>query len=252
MMNFEALKVGELARRAGLTVRTLHHYDEIGLLKPSHHTGAGHRLYTAADVARLQQVISLRQLGFSLEEIEVCLHRPDFSPLKLIGSHLARLRDQIELQLTLCQKLEAIAARLSAAGEVSADEFLHTIEVMTMMDKYYTPEQQQWLKQRAEQIGPEHIQQSSDDWADLIALVRAEMENGTDPASPQVQALAQRWMALVHAFSGGNPGIELSARRVWQDQGDNLSARYGAKYDPRPVSEYIGKAIAAAKGSAPT
>ena len=53
-MRFEALKVGELARRTGLTVRTLHHYDEIGLLRPSLHTEAGYRLYTARDVARLQ------------------------------------------------------------------------------------------------------------------------------------------------------------------------------------------------------
>ena len=59
-MNFEALKVGELARRTGLTVRTLHHYDEIGLLRPSLHTDSGHRLYTGRDVARLQQVLSLR------------------------------------------------------------------------------------------------------------------------------------------------------------------------------------------------
>src|SRR3954464_5955502 len=72
-MRFEALKVGELARRTGLTTRTLHHYDEIGLLKPSLHTEAGHRLYTADDVARLQQVLSLRQLGFALEEVRACL-----------------------------------------------------------------------------------------------------------------------------------------------------------------------------------
>jgi len=83
-MGFEALKVGELAKRTGLTIRTLHHYDEIGLLKPSLHTGAGHRLYTAADIARLQQVLSLRQLGFSLEQVRDCLDRPGFSPLEVI------------------------------------------------------------------------------------------------------------------------------------------------------------------------
>ena len=81
-MSFTALKVGELAKRTGLTIRTLHHYDEIGLLKPSGHTESGHRLYTADDIARLQQVISLRQLGFSLEEVRDCLDRPDFSPLE--------------------------------------------------------------------------------------------------------------------------------------------------------------------------
>ncbi len=79
-MRFEALKVGELAKRTGLTVRTLHHYDEIGLLKPSLKTESGHRLYTGRDVARLQQVLSLRQLGFSLEQVRDCLDRPGFSP----------------------------------------------------------------------------------------------------------------------------------------------------------------------------
>src|SRR5439155_25862360 len=101
-MPFEALKVGELARRTGLTIRTLHHYDAIGLLRPSLHTEAGHRLYTAGDVARLQQVLSLRQLGFSLEEIRDCLDQNDFSPLEVIRLHVARLPEQIELQRRLC------------------------------------------------------------------------------------------------------------------------------------------------------
>src|SRR5436190_12163452 len=109
-MHFEALKVGELARRTGLTIRTLHHYDEIGLLKPSLHTEAGHRLYTAGDVARLQQVLSLRQLGFTLEEVRDCLDRPGFSPVEVIRLHVARLREQVELQRKLCERLEAVAA----------------------------------------------------------------------------------------------------------------------------------------------
>src|SRR5438270_4283490 len=126
-MRPEALKVGELARRTGLTIRALHHYDEIGLLQPSLHTEAGHRLYTAGDIARLQQVLSLRQLGFSLEEVRDCLDRPGFSPLEVIGLHLARLREQMESHRRLCERLDAIAALLRLAGEVSADEFLDTI-----------------------------------------------------------------------------------------------------------------------------
>src|SRR5215813_435598 len=109
-MAFDALKVGELARRTGLTIRTLHHYDEIGLLKPSLHTETGHRRYTARDVARLQQVLSLRQLGFSLEEVRDCLDRPGFSPVEVIRLHAARLREQLELQRALCERLEALAA----------------------------------------------------------------------------------------------------------------------------------------------
>ncbi len=249
-MRPEALKVGELARRTGLTVRTLHHYDDIGLLKPSLHNEAGHRLYSDADVARLQRVLSLRQLGFSLEQVRDCLDRPGFSALETIGLHLTRLWEQIELSRRLCERLEAIADRLRAAETVSADEFLQTIEVMTMMDRYYTPEQQESLKKRAEQVGPERIRQASEDWAELIARVRAEMDKGTDPADPNVQALARRWMDLVQQFTGGDPGIEQSVKRLWQEQGDTIIGQRGSQYDPRPVAEYIAKAMAAGKGSA--
>jgi DNA-binding transcriptional MerR regulator len=245
-MRFEALKVGELARRTGLTVRALHHYDEIGLLRPSLHTGSGHRLYTAGDVARLQQVLSLRQVGFSLEEVRDCLDRPGFSPLEVIRLHVARLREQIELQRGLCERLEALAAHLSAAGDVSAAEFLETIERMTMIESYYTPEQLDTLKKRAEQVGEDRIKQSHADWAELIALVRAEKEKGTDPADPAVLALARRWMALVNEFTGGDPAFSQAARRVWNEQGDNIAAQHGSQYDPRDVWEYIGKAMAQA------
>src|SRR5690242_5489709 len=152
-MRFEPLKVGELARRTGLTVRTLHHYDAIGLLRPSLHTEAGHRLYTSGDVARLQQVLSLRQLGFSLDEIGACLQRPDFSPLEVIRLHVARLREQIQLQRALCERLEALAASFHGTEAVSAEEFLQTIEVMSMIENYYTPEQMEYLKKRREAVG---------------------------------------------------------------------------------------------------
>src|SRR5215471_14672242 len=197
-MAFEALKVGELARRTGLTVRTLHHYDEIGLLKPSLHTAAGHRLYTAADVARLQQVLSLRQLGFSLEQVRDCLDRPDFSPLEVIRRHVARLREQIELQRRLCDGLEALASCFQSAGEVSAEKFLEAIEVMTMIENYYTPEQLEYFRKRIEEAGgagQDMARQGQADWAELMAQYTAEMQKGTDPADPRVQALEKRRQA---------------------------------------------------------
>jgi DNA-binding transcriptional MerR regulator len=200
-MRCEGLKVGELARRTGLTVRTLHHYDEIGLLRPSLHTEAGHRLYTAADVARLQQVRSLRQLGFSLEEARACLDRPGFSPLEVIRFHLGRLREQIELQRQLCARLEALAALFQTAGEVSADEFLRTIEVMTMIEKLYTPEQMKQFEEAGKQVGPEEIQAVQDGWAALLPEVRASLH--LDPASPEAQALGRRWEELTERTMRG-------------------------------------------------
>jgi DNA-binding transcriptional MerR regulator len=207
-MRFEALKVGELARRTGLTIRTLHHYDEIGLLKPSLHTESGHRLYTDREVARLQQVISLRQLGFTLEEIGACLRRHDFLPLEVVELHLARLRDQIGMQQRLCERLEAIAAHFRAAGEVSAEEFLRTIEAMTTMEKLYTPEQMKQFQEAAGQVGPEEIKAVEEGWTALLGEVRANRD--LDPASPQAQALGRRWHELLaRTMRGFQPFPEL-------------------------------------------
>jgi MerR family transcriptional regulator, thiopeptide resistance regulator len=249
-MRFEALKVGELAKRTGLTIRTLHHYDEIGLLKPSLHTESGHRLYTAGDIARLQQVISLRQLGFSLEEVGACLQREDFSPLEVIQLHIQRLREQIDFQRKLCERLETLAEHFRSsrgtrgAEEVSADEFLKTIEVMTMVENYYTPQQLEYLKKRREQLGDDAVKEGQAGWAQLYDDYRAEMKKGTDPADPKFKEFKKRQEDLIAAFTGGDQGIEQSLNRLWKEQGDKLSSQFG--YEPE-LMEYMAKVAAAQK-----
>jgi DNA-binding transcriptional MerR regulator len=245
-MNFDALKVGELAKRTGLTVRTLHHYDEIGLLKPSLHTDVGYRLYTTADVARLQQVLSLRQLGFALEEVRACLDRPDFSPLEVIRLHVARLREQIELQRKLCERLEALAEHFRTAEEVSADEFLFTIEVMTMMEKYYTPEQMESFRKRHEadpEGNAELARQGTQMWADLFTDVDAAMNAGVPAEDPKAQELAKRWLALVTMVTGGDPAIYNSMRTMYETEDNVMGTDTKAL---KPKMEYILKAAAAA------
>lgn len=212
------MKVGELARQTGLTVRTLHHYDEIGLLVPSLHTESGHRLYAAGDVARLQRIVSLRQLGFSLDEIRECLDRPGFSPLALLDAHVARLRERIELQRTLCGSLEAIAASLRAAGTVSTAELLHTIEEMTAMENLYTPDQMKQFAEAAKDAGPDEMTAVQDGWTALFAELRAKPD--LDPASPEAQSIADRWDALTARTMAGfrnRPGLQ-------QAIGDNYKA----------------------------
>jgi DNA-binding transcriptional MerR regulator len=242
-MRFEALQVGELSKRTGLTVRTLHHYDEIGLLKPSSHSESGYRLYTAADIARLQQVLSLRQLGFSLDEVRNCLDGPDFSPLEVIRLHLARLEEQIESQRALSQKLAAVATSLETTEEITTDLFLRTIEAITMTEKYFTPKQLALINQRREEAGEDVLRQRQEDWAQLIADIRVEMEAGTDPKKAKVQKLANRWRDMVEETTAGDPAIKDALKKLWDEQGDALVAQHGSQYDPRPVFGYIAKAI---------
>jgi len=239
-------KVGELARRTGLTVRTLHHYDEIGLLRPSLRTPSGHRLYEGGDVARLQQIQSLRAMGFPLEEIRGLLESPGLSSPRVLRLHLARLREQIARQTRLAERLEALAHHLESAETASVDDLCQIIEELTNMEKYFTPEQLEELRVRGEQVGPERIAEVEREWAEIIPAVRAAMERGTDPASPEVQAMARRWKGLVAEFTGGNPGIERAVSQVYKNEGPALQARYGNVPDAA-MFEYMGKAFAAMK-----
>ncbi len=244
-----AMKVGELAKRTGVSVRALHHYDQIGLLSPSHRTEAGYRLYEASDIVRLQQIKSLQQLGFSLEEIRDCLEQPDFSPLGVIELHLARLREQIKLQRKLLYRLEAIAERLRSAGEASVEDFINAIEVTTMLGKYYTTEQMEQLKERGHVLGEERIHQAEAEWKELFEQYRVEMEKGTDPASEPVQALARKSQSLIQEFTGGDPGIEKSLSRMYKEEGaQGVMSQRGFHLD-QSVVDYMSKAMAALKQS---
>jgi DNA-binding transcriptional MerR regulator len=235
-------KVGELARRTGLTVRALHHYDEIGLLRPSLRTPSGHRLYERGDVARLQQVQSLRMLGFPLDEVRRLLEGPGLSAARVLHLQLSRLREKIARETRLAERLEALARHLESAEMVSVDELCQRIEDMTNMEKYFTSEQLEELRLRGEQIGQERIAEVGREWAEVIPAVRAEMERGTDPADPGVQALARRWQGLVAEFTGGNPGIERSVAKVYQNEGPALEARYDNVPDAA-MFEYMTKVL---------
>lgn len=232
-------KIGELAKRTGVSVRTLHHYDEIGLLSPSHRTDAGHRLYGREEVIRLQQIVSLRQVGFPLDEIRRFLESHAGSAQEVIRLHLARLREQIERQQSLCRRLEALAARFTSAEQASVDDYLDAIEEMTMYDKYFTKEQLDTLAARREQLGEAHLREVEQEWPRLIAQVREEMERGTDPKDPRVQALAKRWQELIAEFTGGDPAIAQSTANLYR--GEPQVAQQNA-LDPS-LFEYVRKAF---------
>ncbi len=215
----------------------------VGLLAPAQRTDAGHRLYGAEEVVRLQKVVLLRQLGFSLEEIRACLDRPDYSLYHVIELHLARLKEQIALQQQLYRRLETIAGHLHAAEEVSVEAFMQTIEVITMIEKYYTQEQLKQLEERGRQVGEERIREAEADWKELLGQFQAEMEKGTDPASEPVQRLAERAWGLVSEFTGGDPGIANSLKTMYEQEGPTKASRN--MIDPE-VGAYLSKAMEAA------
>lgn len=217
-MDEKRWKVGELARVAGVTVRTLHHWDELGLLEPSERSAAGYRLYGPDDVRRLYRILALRGLGLSLEDVRAALDE-DGDLRDLVRRQLEQLERRMELERRLREQL----VRVLEAPDTHP--LIETIEAMSMIERHYTPEQLAQLRERGEQLGQDRIEEYRREWAELIAAVEAERERGTDPSDPKVRRLAARWKELVEAFTGGDPGIRASLERMYAEEGVERASR---------------------------
>jgi MerR family transcriptional regulator, thiopeptide resistance regulator len=243
-MDENRLTVGELAGRTGLTVRTLHHWDELGLLAPAERTGAGYRLYGESEVERVYRITALRSLGLELSQIRELLDGG--ADLRaLVERQLTELEARIELERRLRRRLLLVRDALAEPGGPSADDLLETIEVMTMIEKYYSDEQLAELARRREALGPGGMEQAQRDWAELYADVEHEQRAGTDPADPRAQALVARADALIEAFTAGDPGIRASLEHMYREQGPENASRGMVK--PK-LAEYLNAARAARRG----
>lgn len=234
-------KVGDLSRESGVTVRTLHHYDEIGLLKPAFVTNAGHRMYGQAELQKLQQIRSLQQVGFSLDTIRDILREQRLSALQIVDMHLSTIREELNARNNLLEKLQRLHSQLQAMVDVTVADLLQLLEGMNMLEKYYTPEQLKQLEERKRLVGDDRIQEVQAEWQILISKVRAAMESDTDPRDETVQELAKQWKGLVAEFSGGDPGIEKAAKNFIQNEPQKMQ-----QYENMPTPElfeYIGRAM---------
>lgn len=213
------LKVGELARRSGLTVRTLHHYDSIGLLTPSGRSEAGYRLYNRDDVARLHQVQALRRFGMTLADIGHFLAQPGTSLPDLIARQIDSLDQQIAEAAKLRAQLASLRGQLMAGEEPELASWLHTLEQMTVYDKYFS---QQELQQM-----PLYSQASArTEWQELVAAVGEKMTAGIPPADPAVRELAEKWMATFSHHAGHNSEFMQRLDNMWANE-ESVRAQTG-------------------------
>ncbi|WP_245596730.1 MerR family transcriptional regulator [Shimazuella kribbensis] len=239
-INKKYWKVGELAKLTGLTVRTLHHYDQIELFSPSQYSHTGHRLYTKTDIVKLQQIMSLKQLGFSLEEMKESMENPNFNPIEVVKIQLENVKERIRLQEDLRNRLEGVYELLHTQQEVKTEELIKLIEVINMsVEKYFTPEQLGEMKKQTEQFSSEERKQVENEWTELITKVHAEMKKNTPPESPKAIQLAKRWNELTNMVTGGNHAIVKAAERFHAENPGN-SLQYGMD---RELYQYIKKAM---------
>lgn len=229
-------RTGEFARKASVSKRTLRYYDRLGLLSPSRYSEAGYRLYTDDDLPRLQQILGLKYLGFSLEEIRHCLN-----------SSPRRFKDALALQKAMLLErkahLEAILWVIEQT-ETQLNEsvrdwepIIRIFEVMQMNDKqewikkYFNDEQARKMADLTEAAYTETDRQKLEEWGrgwseanqleanrkwdELYQEAKSLADSGKDPGGAEAQALAARWMALVYEFTRGDTGITAGLQKLW-------------------------------------
>lgn len=241
----------EFADLAGVTVRALHHYDRLGLLKPSGRTGSGYRLYTDRDLVRLEQIVVLKFLGLPLKQIRDLLDRDVAlaDTLRRQQAVLADKRRQLDGAIHAIQQAEQ---SLGPGRELDWELFKRIIKEVEMQDntewakKYYSPEAQAKVEERKRRWSPELQTQVSRQWTELVADIEAAL--GEDPAGAAGQALAARWRTLLAGFTGGDPEIQKGLNAMWADKANWPADTQAAQFQIRPeVQAFITRAMQATK-----
>ena len=243
-MNRSMLTVKQLSKLAGVTPRTLHHYDQIGLLKPSRVGENGYRYYGEESVLRLQQILFYRELGIPLEDIKKIMGRRDFDVMGALRSH----KDALQKQVT----------RLNRLINTVDNTINHLKGNMTMSDKAYfegfsEEEQEKYALEAEELYGAESVRESNRKWkAYPAAKKEAIMAEGsavyTDmiaampkgAASGDVQAIVERWRRHLEYFWKPNLDQLLALANGYNDD-----PRFKASFDkmhPR-LAEFMREAV---------
>lgn len=236
-MSGRTYTTGRFASRTSVSVRTLRYYDAVGLLTPAARTEAGYRLYTDDDLVRLQQVLALKFLGFSLEEIKTYLATGPVGLREALAAQRAMVRER-RAQLDAVDRALGETERLLATDGCAWAPVVKAIEVIQMErrddwhEKYFTPEQRETLdkltgesysdeaRERLAELHPnpwtEEDQRRIDArYAALWDGVRRLSAAGADPGAPEAQALAAESIALLEAFTGGAPEVEEGLATLW-------------------------------------
>jgi DNA-binding transcriptional MerR regulator len=210
-MEHEFMSVGELAKRMGISVRTLQYYDKEGLLSPATHSEGGRRLYSQKDMVKLHQILSFKYLGFSLEDI-----RNKLSPLdtpeevaELLSYQRRGVDEQISRLKEISRSLTALQDEVLAMKEVDFKKYADIIALLRAGNEYYwiwklmDPALETHIQQKIS-IDPKKGQQILDAYLSLVDEVLKLKQQGIPPESPEGVGLAKRWWQMVMDFTGGD------------------------------------------------
>jgi MerR family transcriptional regulator, thiopeptide resistance regulator len=207
-------RVGEVAALTQVSVRTLHHYDRIGLLRPALHSAGGYRMYGESELLRLQQILTLRYLGFPLKRIGELLDRADFDLVASLRVQGRALHDRIAELERISAAIDKLVDRRLATGEWTWRLVIEASQAIgaglargeEKMDAYYTPEQMRRFAEARQATPAEEIDAIERGWTTLLTEIGAARTADLDPGSAEAGSLADRWGELnqrtMRHFSG--------------------------------------------------
>ena len=244
-------RVQEFAELAGCTVRALHHYDRLGLLKPRR-TDAGYRLYRSVDLERLEQITALKFLGIPLKQIKELLDRSVFDWPDVLRQQRRLLEEKRRLLERAIRAISDAEQSIRPGERPDAAMLKKIIEVIEMennMDwtrKYYSDAALENIERGRQRWTPELQAQATKDWTDLFRDVEAALAQGIDPASRQAQALGARWKKLIESFTGGDREIASGLGRLYADRTEwpQHAQEQMAPFSNKAVWDFIHKVIA--------
>lgn len=233
-------RIGDVAVATGLTVRALHHYDQIGLVVPSDRTATGHRLYTDADLRRLYMVTALRQLGLSLEQVGKVL-AADVPVRDVIDEQL----EQVDRQIRTAKRLrEQLLAAREADSADTGPGLMAVIKLMQDMRGYLSHEQIEAMHRRMTELGVVAEHAVGVEMPSLYQDALAEMRAGTPSSDQAVRRIVDRLDELSRLLRGSDESTGTAVRRMWLDWGRQHPDKDGGA-EWGPLVAYLDEARAA-------
>ena len=244
----QTYRIKEFAALTGVSVRALHHYDRLGLLK-ARRAPSGYRIYGAENVAVLEQIVALKFIGISLRDIKRLLRTERRELTGVLAAQrviLEEKRRRLDLAIAAVREAEDVSGQ-----QLDADRIKRIIEVITMQDQ-----RNEWKKQydsllqgkidRLKAISPEAREQLRGQFAELCRDIQGVLDE--DPAGPRAQELAGRWLQLLRAFAPKgevDPQLLKYQAAYLSDAGWPAGAPHPEPPFGRPIWEFIARALAA-------
>lgn len=224
MIHAKRYHVREFANMAGVTVRTLQYYDRIGLMTPSDKTEANHRLYERKDLLKLQQILTLKQLGFTLKEIKSMLNHPNLDLRSALGAQQQAIDAQIKQLQSVSDAMEYAMQVLDTTENWDWETVQVIIQGVTdrkyleWVRQYFSDELLETLTEQARTIPMEEITSAQEKWQSIANDIGENQHLAPD--HPILQEIAHQADELIQAFTQGNPQVESALTRMYEQPDD--------------------------------